>query len=109
MARREGDAVCVGAGVSMAVAEGDGARAGGWTAAVTLGGSGGAEMGGGVGAATFAGAMGAEGGSSISRMTGTGPSWRAMVSLATAVPSAPHVGQATADGILPFTGSTSNA
>ncbi len=37
------------------------------------------------------------------------PRCRTMVSLAVPVPSAPHVGQATRVGILPFTGSTSNA
>src|ERR1051325_3867098 len=39
---------------------------------------------------------------------GAGRLW-AMISLAAAVPSAPHTGQATGEGIRPPTGSTSNA
>jgi hypothetical protein len=53
------------------------------------------------------------GGGSISRIIGEAEGSdgkrRAIVSLAEMVPSLPQVGQATRAGILPFTGSTSNA
>jgi hypothetical protein len=63
-------------------------------------------------AAGETGAVGAGAGEIILMMGVTGAAvakWRVMDSLAAGVPSAPHVGQAIEPGILPSTGSTSNA
>jgi hypothetical protein len=100
-----------------ACGNGGGAPAVGTTAARTAGGGGGGTGAGVAGAATGVlgsriacgtpGVGGRGAGAPSGSATGADWLWR-MIWLACAVPSALHTGQATARGIWPFTGSTSN-